>query len=244
MADDYSLQSFDDDEVIGPMPTTPPTSRRAVPLVLTAAVAIAAAGLLTGCGSAKAPQAASTAAGGTGSGQATQRAGTGTSSSGAPSAVPGLGGLTVCQAAALKVTVDTSQAGGAAGSAYYPVNFTNTSSVPCGLYGYPGMSFVTADGSAGTQIGAAAQRDPAYTDEAVRLPAGGMAHAWLQVAQAGNYPASACQPTTAHFLRVFPPGDTTASYVDVSFEACASASTPLLTVTPFRSGQGKQGVTP
>jgi hypothetical protein len=106
------------------------------------------------------------------------------------------------------------------------------------------MSFVTADGSAGQQIGAAAQRDPAFGDLAVRLPADGVAHAWLQVAEAGNYPAAACQPTTAHWLRVFPPGDTAASYVGVSFGACSSSSTPLLTVTPIRSGQGVRGVTP
>ena len=221
------------------MPTIPPASlwargRRPMALTLTAAVA----GLLTGCGSAQAPQPGATA-----SSQQTQRAGA-SSSSARPSTVPELGGLTVCQSAALKVTVDTSQAGGAAGSVYYPVNFTNTSGTPCGLHGYPGMSLVTAGGSAGQQIGAAAQRDPAFGELSVRLPADGVAHAWLQVAQAGNYPASACQPMTAHWLRVFPPGDTAATYVGVSFSACASASAQLLTVTPVRSGQGVRGVTP
>jgi Protein of unknown function (DUF4232) len=217
------------------MATIPPASRRArerraLPLTLVAAVAVAAAGLLTGCGSA--------------SSQLTQQAEAGSASSAAPSTVPGLGGLTVCQSAALRVTVDTSQAGGAAGSLYYPVNFTNTSGAPCGLYGYPSMSFVTADGSAGRQIGAAAERDPAYGKLSVRLPAKGVAHAWLQIGEAGNYPASACKPMTAHWLRVFPPGDTAAGYVGVSFKACASASTPLLSVTPVRSGHGVQGVTP
>lgn len=231
------------------MPTIPPASLRSRgrrPLALTAAGAVVTAGLLTGCGSTQAPQPTSTSAGRTASSHQTQQAGAGSSvsASAAPSTVPGLGGLTVCQSAALKVTVDTSQAGGAAGSAYYPVNFTNTSGAPCGLYGYPAMSFVTADGNAGQQIGAAAQRDPAFGDLSVRLPADGVAHAWLQIAQAGNYPASACQPMTAHWLRVFPPGDTAASYVGVSFSACASASAPLLTVTPVRSGQGVQGVTP
>jgi hypothetical protein len=149
-----------------------------------------------------------------------------------------------CQSAALKVTVDTSQAGGAAGSMYYPVNFTNTSDTPCGLFGYPGMSFVTAAGSAGRQIGAAAQQNPAFGKLSVRLPAGGAAHAWLQVAQAGNYPASACQPVTAHWLRVYPPGNTAASYVDVSLSACASPSAALLTVMPVRSGHSVRGVTP
>jgi Protein of unknown function (DUF4232) len=225
------------------MPTIPPASLRARgrrPMALTLTLTAAVAGLLTGCGSAQTPQPAAT--GGTASSQQTQQAGA--SASAGQSTVPGLGGLTVCQSAALKVTVDTSQAGGAAGSVYYPVNFTNTSGEPCGLYGYPGMSFVTAGGGAGQQIGAAAQRDPAFGDLSVRLPADGVAHAWLQVAQAGNYPASACQPMTAHWLRVFPPGDTAATYVGVSFSACASASAQLLTVTPVRSGQGVRGVTP
>jgi len=223
-----------------------PTIPRAVPLALTAAVTVATAGLLTGCGSAQAPQptspTSSTSSGTAGSQM--QVAGAGSSSApAAPPTVPGLG-LTVCRSAALKVTVDSSQAGGAAGSAYYPVNFTNTSAVACGLYGYPGMSFVTAAGGAGRQIGAAAQRDPAFAKLSVRLPVGGVAHAWLQVAQAGNYPASACQPVTAHWLRVFPPGDTAASYVAVSFSACATATAHLLTVTPVRSGRGVRGVTP
>jgi Protein of unknown function (DUF4232) len=223
-----------------------PTIPRAVPLALTAAVTVATAGLLTGCGSAQAPQptspTSSTSSGTAGSQM--QVAGAGSSSAPtAPPTVPGLG-LTVCRSAALKVTVDSSQAGGAAGSAYYPVNFTNTSAVACGLYGYPGMSFVTAAGGAGRQIGAAAQRDPAFAKLSVRLPVGGVAHAWLQVAQAGNYPASACQPVTAHWLRVFPPGDTAASYVAVSFSACATATAHLLTVTPVRSGRGVRGVTP
>ncbi len=213
----------------------------ASPLIPRLAVAVAIAGVLAGCASAPASAPASPVSA-TASGHQSQHAAAGSSS--APATVPGLNGLAVCQPADLKVAVDTSQAGGAAGSAYYPVNFTNISSAPCGLYGYPGMSFVTAAGGSGTQIGAAAQRDPTFSDLAVMLPADGMAHSWLQVAQAGNYPASACQPTTAHWLRVFPPGDTAASYVDVSFDACASASTPLLTVTPIRSGQGVRGVTP
>ena len=236
------------------MLTIPPVTgrargRRAVQFALAAAVAVATANLLTACGtvhasasaSASAPSMASSAA----SGHGTPLAGSDSPSSPtAPSTVPGMAGLAVCRSDALKVALDTSQAGGTAGSVYYPVNFTNTSGAPCGLYGYPGMSFVTAAGSTGLQIGAAAQRNPAFGDLAIRLPAGGVAHVWLQVAQAGNYPASACKPVTAHWLRVFPPGDTIASYVGVSLSACASARAPLLTVTPVRSGYGVRGVTP
>jgi len=71
-----------------------------------------------------------------------------------------------------------------------------------------------------------------------------MAHAWLQVAQAGNYPAGTCQPVTAHWLRVYAPGLTQALYVNHTFDACSSSSTPLLTVMPVRPGQGVQGTTP
>src|SRR6202035_465496 len=100
----------------------------------------------------------------------------------------GTAGLALCQPSSLQVTVNASQAGGAAGSTYVPVNFTNTSGAPCGLYGYPGMSFVTANGNAGQQIGAAAQRNTAFGNLSVRLAADGVAHAWLQIAQAANYP--------------------------------------------------------
>src|SRR5271154_5508847 len=82
-----------------------------------------------------------------------QTAQAGTGPAAAPkTTLPGMAGLTVCQSSTLKVTMDTSQAGAAMGSAYYPVNFTNTSAAACGLYGYPGMSFVTSAGSGGAQI--------------------------------------------------------------------------------------------
>ena len=106
------------------------------------------------------------------------------------------------------------------------------------------MSFVTAGDSGGRQIGAAAQRNPGFGKVAVRLAAGGVAHAWLQVAQAGNYPSSTCQPVTAHWLRVYAPGETQALYVNQAFNACSSASAQLLTVMPVRPGQGVQGTTP
>ena len=232
------------------MHTTPPagpraSGRRGGQLTLAAALAAAAAGLLAACGSASAPTtaASSPASSAAASSHATQSAAAG-STSAAPAGVPGMPGLAICPAASLRVMVDTSQADGAAGSTYYPVDFINVSDTPCGMYGFPGMSFVTADGGSGQQIGAAAQRNPAFSDLAVRLTAGGVAHAWLQVAQAANYPASACQPVTAHWLRIFPPGDTGAVYVGQSFPACGDSSAQLLTVTPVRSGNGKQGVTP
>ncbi len=216
--------------------------RRAVPLALAAVATVTTAGLLAGCASTSSHQATSPAT--SGSRTQTPSAAKSASSPGAGSASSGTAGLAVCQSVSLRVTVNAGQAGGAAGSTYYPVDFTNISGSPCEMYGYPGMSFVTADGSAGRQIGAAAQQNPAFGKLAVRLAVGGVAHAWLQVAQAGDYPASTCQPVTAHWLRVFTPGETVAIYVNHAFSACSSASAPLLTVMPVRAGQGVQGTAP
>jgi hypothetical protein len=212
--------------------------RHAVSLAVTAA---AAAGLLAGCASASTHPAATAPAGGAASSKTATAGGT---AAGTGPATSGTVGLALCQPSSLQVTVNASQVGGAAGSTYLPVDFTNTSSSPCGLYGYPGMSFVTAGDGSGSQIGAAAQQNPAFGKVPVHLAAGGVAHAWLQVAQAGNYPAATCQPVTAHWLRVYAPGETQALYVSHAFDACSSASAPLLTVMPVRSGQGVQGTTP
>ena len=45
-------------------------------------------------------------------------------------------------------------ANGAAGTIYYPLDFTNASSSACTMYGYPGVAFVSSPG--GSQVGAAA----------------------------------------------------------------------------------------
>jgi hypothetical protein len=161
-----------------------------------------------------------------------------------PAPSGGAGGLATCRTAALRIAVDVSQADGAAGSTYYPLNFTNTSGTACEVYGFPGVSFATAGTSAGRQIGVAAQRGNAFTKVTVRLAPGQTAHAWLRVVVAANFPASTCEPVTAHWLRVYPPGETAAGYVEHTFNACSSASAPVLSVLPVRAGQGVAGVTP
>jgi hypothetical protein len=216
--------------------------RRVAPLVLTA---VAMASVLAGCGTAKAPRSASAPAGGsTATGVHTQQPGAAGSASQLASPASSVNGLAVCQSASLHVTVNTALAGAAAGSTYYPVDFTNTSGSACGMYGYPGVSFVTAGSTAGAQVGAAAQENPAYGKLAIRLAPGGVAHAWLQVAEAGNFPAHACKPQTVQWLKVFPPDQTVAVYVNHSFDACASMGAPLLFVLPIRTGQGVRGVQP
>jgi len=138
--------------------------------------------------------------------------------------------------------VDTSAGGAAAGSVYVPIDFTNASASPCTMYGYPGVSFVT--GSPGSQIGSPAARNPGVTPATVTLAPGGTAHATLQVADAGNFPPSACHPVTAHWLRVYPPDDFTALYISYTSRTCSGNVTrdgDALAVYAVKSGPGVPG---
>jgi len=139
-----------------------------------------------------------------------------------------------CTTDQLDVAVATAEGGGAAGSTYEAITFTNTGSVSCTLEGYPGVSAVAGDD--GEQVGAAAVRDKSGTATSVDLAAGGEAYALLQVSEAGNYDVDECEPTTARGFRVYPPGETAAAFAAEDVEACASDDVTLLTVGPVQAG--------
>ncbi len=225
------------------------TSRRTGGLTVAALAPVLATALVAGCHSGSTSQAGAPSHGANATGSAGQSPGTTGSGTGSGSRSPSAASsatahLATCATTGLSVSIDPSQAGGAAGSTYYPVDFTNTAGSTCAMSGYPGVSFVTAADAAGKQIGAAAQRNPQFRAVVVRLAPGGQAHAWLQVAQAGNYPRSSCHQQTARGLRIYPPDETHAGYVPQDFAACADTTAPLLTVMPVRPGKGAQGSTP
>jgi len=145
-----------------------------------------------------------------------------------------------CPASGLTVTVDASAAGAAAGSTYYPIDFTNASGASCRLDGYPDAWFAT---SAGQRIGGPAAWDHSVHARPVPLAPGATAHAWLQVTDAANYPAKACHPVTANMLLVRAPGATQASQVWRAFPTCAAAmhGHGILSVQPVLPGRGRRG---
>jgi Protein of unknown function (DUF4232) len=145
-----------------------------------------------------------------------------------------------CTASGLRVTVDAGAAGAAAGSTYYPIDFTNGSGASCRLDGYPDAWFAT---SAGHQIGSAAVQDRDVVARPVALRPGATAHAWLQVTAAANYPVKTCHPVTAHWLRIRLPGVAAISSVRHAFQACAAAMNGhgILTVQPVAPGRGSRG---
>jgi len=160
-----------------------------------------------------------------------------------PTAPPSTPSAPACSTADLSATVNTSPGGAAAGSTYYPLNLTNTSKSSCYLYGYPGVSFVTAP--SGSLIGQPASRNPAVVPSTVILSPGGTAHVTVQVVDALNYSKSACKPVTAHWLKLFPPGQFTALYVKFSATTCsvqlpAKLGSPL-SVTTVKGGEGQPG---
>jgi hypothetical protein len=152
---------------------------------------------------------------------------------------------TQCPTSALRVTVNKAKGSGAAGTSYVPVDFTNVSGHSCDMFGFPGVSFVTAPG--GSQIGTPASRQTTFGSETVTLASGSTAHAWLGIADAGNFPASACQPVTAHWLKVYPPDQFAAASTRFTAAVCSKkitgGSTPL-TVLPIRPGSGTPGTVP
>jgi hypothetical protein len=209
---------------------------------------VAAAALAAGCASSGSGPAASSSASSmpsTSSSGGTN--GSGTSAASSPATTPtststAAAGLAACTTANLSVSLVSNMGGGAAGSTYVPIQFTNTAGTACAMYGFPGVSFVT--GQNGSQIGAPAQRSPNSGKVTVTVASHATAHAWLQIAEAGNYPASSCHVVNANWLKIYPPGNTAAAYVSHSFQTCSSAKVVTMTIDPVRTGAAVQGQLP
>ena len=203
--------------------------RHARPLIA-ALVLAGSCALLAACGTTPAPGTRPTRTVTVQAGASpTSAATTAAAASSAPTAQAGPPG---CLASGLKAALGESE--GAAGTFYQVVVLTNTSAATCTLYGYPGVSFVTGVG--GSTVGAPATRNSVDPVTLVTLAPGGQANMLLAVHDAGNYPASACQPTSVGLLRIYPPGDYGSIYVNYSGQTCASATEQILTVTPMRAG--------
>ena len=146
--------------------------------------------------------------------------------------------LPSCTTANLDVWLDTFGSG-AAGSTYYHLNLTNTSSQACALEGYPGVSGVT---QAGIQLGSAAGRDSEHPAAALTLESSSVsdgvnelvprstATVILQVTDVFNFPSSSCAPTTAAGFRVYPPGQKESTVVPFPFVACGKVGPTYLHV--------------
>ena len=120
---------------------------------------------------------------------------------------------------------------GAAGTIYYPVEFTNLGSAKCILFGYPGVSAVNKSGG---QLGPAAGRFKA-TRHNVTLKPGQTAHAALGIVDPGFI--AHCKKATAAGLKIYPPNQTAFQLIfNFTFPVCKNKL--FMRVYPVTPGIG------
>jgi uncharacterized protein DUF4232 len=192
--------------------TIPKTARRAAAVI----AAASAAGLI-----------AASAAFAAGSSGAVLAADT---SRAAPAAVR------ACTAADLGAWVAVSQSNGAAGSIYYPLQFTNLSRHACAMRGFAGVSAVDRNLH---QLGSPAGRAHVVPVRTVVLAPGATAHAVLRYGDVTVATSPGCHPTFRTFeLRVYPPGQYHATYAAFDFEVCSHAGPVYMVIGPIQAGVG------
>ena len=149
----------------------------------------------------------------------------------APAAVPR------CISFNLGVWVAVDQGSGAAGTIYYPLQFTNLSGHACYLYGFPGVSAVNRTGH---QLGSAAAWSRRVAPHTVILAAGATAHTILAYHDVVVSTEAGCDPVySAVNLRVYPPGEYTPTDAAFDFEVCSHPGPSYMTITePIIPGPG------
>jgi Protein of unknown function (DUF4232) len=141
-----------------------------------------------------------------------------------------------CHTGDLSLKIGTG--GGAAGTEYENLVFTNKSGHKCTLYGYPGVSWVAGDN--GTQVNAPFERDGG-TKHTITLAARGTGHAVLATAATGTYPDDKCKPVKARGFRIYPPDETASIFVSQPQTVCSAKGVGLGRVQPISAGPGSAG---
>ena len=116
------------------------------------------------------------------------------------------------------------------GEDIYYIYFKNTGTTACVLRGYPGVSAVTRPDGSASQIGSDAKRTPTSPVTTQLLKPGRTVQATLQFARTGNFVLPQCHHVNVVFLKIFPPGDTTAAYAGVFEQVCAETTLPTMTI--------------
>ena len=167
------------------------------------------------------------------SGPAAPNSNTAPATTPASSLSPATTGPAPCATSGLNVTLGPSS--GYAGGVDQTIVFTNTSGATCTLYGYPGVSLVSAPPH--TQIGLAAQRSSTTPVKLITLASGATASAVLQVVDALNFGTATCSPTKAAFVRIYPPNQTAPVYLADASQVCAQPVQTLF-ISAVQAGSG------
>lgn len=142
-------------------------------------------------------------------------------------AEPTHGETQACDYGQIHISANVAPGGGAAGSRYLTLTYTNSGNTTCSLSGYPSVNYVDDQGN---QIGASARQAAEWTSSGKVLNAGESASATLRETRAGLYDATGCQPTTASGYRVSIPGTSSSLIIHYPAEACSNTAAPQLSV--------------
>ena len=141
-----------------------------------------------------------------------------------------------CGASQLGVWIGLAQSNGAAGTIYYPLNFTNVSRQACSLHGFPGVSAIARNGH---QLGSPAGWSTTVAAHTVVVAPGATAHTILQYGDVEVSTAPGCDPVNAAVtLRVYPPNQYYATIAAFDLEVCSHTGPVYLRVEPIRPGVG------
>jgi hypothetical protein len=141
-----------------------------------------------------------------------------------------------CTAGDLGAWVAVDQGNGAAGSVYFPLQFTNLSRHVCAMRGFPGVSAIDRNGH---QLGSPANWDRVVPVRTVVLAPGATAHTILRWSDATVTTAPGCHPVFSAFeLRIYPPNQFSATHAAFDLEACSHAGPIYLSVEPILPGVG------
>jgi hypothetical protein len=145
--------------------------------------------------------------------------------------------ISKCTAFDLGVWVAVDQGNGAAGTIYYPLEFTNVSGHTCSLFGYPGVSATDRNGH---QLGSPAGWASLAHARNVNLAPGATAHTLLAYHDVVVTTEPGCDPVySAIQLRVYPPDQRQATYAAFDLEVCSHAGPVYMNIVePIIPGVG------
>jgi Protein of unknown function (DUF4232) len=123
-----------------------------------------------------------------------------------------------CTSAELAVSPGPSQGQSGMQKADATFTLTNKGTRSCTLQGYPGVSFVTGDN--GTQVGAPARRTE-VPPQLVTLAPGAGAATVLLITNPTAYDEAECKPVDVRGLRIYPPGETAALFLEGATRTCS-----------------------
>jgi hypothetical protein len=138
--------------------------------------------------------------------------------------------ISPCATGSLDISLENVDGSGFLGGYGAAVVFTNTTTIPCTLTGFPTLEFHAASGS---QIGSPLSGSDVAAPTVI-VPPAAAAHADLLIRFAGNF---GCPDRTATRVLVTPPGDTVGSSVSFRVDVCTDPPLENLELRAILPGQ-------